>query len=136
MLRKIIIGLLAITFASKNLYQNDHICENVIKNEIELNEISEDSSKIYCVNPEKVFDSRIESFEFISTDTVKYVECEGTATLQTYEINNTNIICTLTNFISDDEIRLRFFFLNGSYYDYWLYFAKDYTGLFILPICL
>lgn len=86
--------------------------------------------QISCVDSEKTIHGLIETFHFTSTSKIDKVSSIGKIKLLNFEIKEEEIVCTLSEFLQDENINLQFYYDNVLVDNVTLYFASDNLGNF------
>lgn len=84
-----------------------------------------DSGCISCIDSEKVISKSSATFHFIATKKINKITALGNIKLKEFNIYESEISCTLSNFEKDEKIEIRFYH-NDTLLDFFtLFFAKS-----------
>ena len=104
--------------------------DSVLRNGAINNAPSFEEERVTCINSEKVIYGITETFDFVCTTEIDDVVAVGDVSLCDFEINGTEIICTLSDFVSDGSIILEFYYESVLIDRFALYFASFDSNTF------
>lgn len=95
-----------------------------------FSEPSFDSGQVVCIDSEKTIKGAAETFHFTSKNKIDSVSSIGKIELSSFEVNEDEIVCSLSHFVQDESINLQFYCENVLIDCFTLYFASDSFGTF------
>lgn len=104
--------------------------DSVFRDDAVYYEPSFEEERVTCINSEKVIYGITETFDFVGTTEIDDVVAVGDVSLLDFEINGTEIICTLSDFVSNGSIILEFYYESVLIDRFALYFASSDSNTF------